>query len=113
MPLKDVTLENGAMRTIVGSHKWGLIKDSATFFEKGIAEIRILVSLTNRDEDMDGLKEKFASIATGPWEDEPCVMKVLEGFNLISNYWLRRDMSYSITHSRFMDRALIARMNLV
>eukprot|EP00026_Physarum_polycephalum_P010717 Phypoly_transcript_10892.p1 GENE.Phypoly_transcript_10892~~Phypoly_transcript_10892.p1 ORF type:complete len:291 (+),score=32.65 Phypoly_transcript_10892:105-977(+) len=59
IPLQDVNLENGAMRTITGSHKWGLIKDSATFFEK----------------DMDGLKEKFAAVATGPWQDEPCVMK--------------------------------------
>jgi len=59
IPLQDVNIENGGMRTIAGSNKWGLIKDSATFFEK----------------DMEGLKEKFASVATGPWQDEPCIMK--------------------------------------
>lgn len=61
IPLQDVDLENGSMRTIVGSHKWGSLKDSgmATFFEK----------------DMDKLKDKFVKEATSPWEEEPCIMK--------------------------------------
>lgn len=58
IPLQDVNIENGAMRTIVGSHKWGLVEDSTAFFDK----------------DMDKLKEKFASKG-GSWVDEPCVMK--------------------------------------
>jgi len=59
IPLQDVGLENGAMRTIVGSHKWGLVPESAAFF----------------DRDMDKLKEKFGSLANGNWIDEPCNMK--------------------------------------
>jgi len=55
--LQDTDLSNGAMRTITGSHKWGLIPDSATFFEK----------------DMDKLTDRFS--AYGEWRDEPCVMK--------------------------------------
>lgn len=47
----------GCLRTITGSHKWGLIPDSATFFKK----------------DLDSLKERFS--AFGAWEDEPSIMK--------------------------------------
>ena len=32
--LQDMDMSNGAMRTIAGSHKWGLLDDSAMFFEK-------------------------------------------------------------------------------
>jgi len=55
--LQDTDLNNGAMRTITGSHKWGLLPDSATFFDK----------------DMEKLKERFTIY--GNWRDEPCVMK--------------------------------------
>ncbi|KAL6050711.1 Phytanoyl-CoA dioxygenase [Balamuthia mandrillaris] len=56
--LQDTDLSNGGLRTIAGSHKWGLVPDSATFFEK----------------DMDKLKENFARFGD-EWQDEPCIMK--------------------------------------
>jgi ectoine hydroxylase-related dioxygenase (phytanoyl-CoA dioxygenase family) len=56
IPLQDVDMTNGAMRTIVGSHKWGLQEDSATFF----------------NTDMDSLQERFS--ADKEWIDEPCTM---------------------------------------
>jgi ectoine hydroxylase-related dioxygenase (phytanoyl-CoA dioxygenase family) len=56
IPLQDVDLTNGCMRTIVGSHKWGLIPDSATFFDK----------------DLEGLRERFSN--QKEWLDEPCIM---------------------------------------
>jgi len=56
--LQDTDLTNGGMRTIVGSHKWGLTEDSYTFGEK----------------DLDGLRKKFEK-ADQPWIDEPCVLK--------------------------------------
>ena len=34
--LQDTNLENGGMRTIVGSHKWGLQKDADNFHEKDL-----------------------------------------------------------------------------
>ena len=34
--LQDTNLENGGMRTIVGSHKWGLQKNADTFHEKDL-----------------------------------------------------------------------------
>jgi ectoine hydroxylase-related dioxygenase (phytanoyl-CoA dioxygenase family) len=55
--LQDTDLRNGGMRTIVGSHKWGLIEDSDTFFE----------------QDLQALAAKFSQ--HGEWIDEPCVMK--------------------------------------
>jgi len=58
IPLQDTNLENGGLRTIVGSHKWGLVPDSAKFFDK----------------DLDQLKEKFSSYGS-EWIDEPCVLK--------------------------------------
>jgi ectoine hydroxylase-related dioxygenase (phytanoyl-CoA dioxygenase family) len=48
------------MRTIVGSHKWGLQKDANTFGHK----------------DLDGLREKYA--AGRDWIDEPCILKAGE-----------------------------------
>jgi ectoine hydroxylase-related dioxygenase (phytanoyl-CoA dioxygenase family) len=56
IPLQDVDLSNGCMRTIVGSHKWGLIPGSASFFEK----------------DLEVLRERFSN--EKDWLDEPCIM---------------------------------------
>jgi len=55
--LQDTDLSNGGMRTIVGSHKWGLIEDSNTFF------------IT----DLQALATQFSQ--HGEWIDEPCIMK--------------------------------------
>jgi len=59
IPLQDTNLINGGLRTIVGSHKWGPVPDSAKFFDK----------------DLDKLKEKFKEVSNGEWIDEPCIMK--------------------------------------
>ncbi|MCE9592122.1 MAG: phytanoyl-CoA dioxygenase family protein [Planctomycetes bacterium] len=58
--LQDTDLSNGGMRTIVGSHKWGLQEDAYTFGEK----------------DLHGLQARFAK--GRPWIDEPCVLKAGE-----------------------------------
>lgn len=55
--LQDTDLSNGGMRTILGSHKWGVVEGSAAFF----------------DQDLDGLKQKFSKL--GEWKDEPCILK--------------------------------------
>lgn len=57
--LQDTDLRNGGMRTIVGSHKWGLIEDSDTF------NVR----------DLAALAERFAAKGGSPWLDEPCILK--------------------------------------
>jgi ectoine hydroxylase-related dioxygenase (phytanoyl-CoA dioxygenase family) len=57
--LQDTELRNGGMRTIVGSHKWGLVEGSDTFFV----------------QDLEALAEKFAAEGKGEWLDEPCVLK--------------------------------------
>ena len=58
--LQDTDLQNGGMRTIVGSHKWGLLEDSDTFGHK----------------DLDGLQARFANQEiSGAWLDEPCIMQ--------------------------------------
>ena len=57
--LQDTDLNNGGMRTLVGSHRWGQIKDSDTFF----------------DQDLEKLRDKFSSKVNAPWIDEPCVLK--------------------------------------
>ena len=58
--LQDTDLQNGGMRTIVGSHKWGLLEDSDTFGHK----------------DLDGLQARFANQEiSGDWLDEPCIME--------------------------------------
>lgn len=54
--LQDTYVDNGCMMTILGSHKWGEIKGSDTFFE----------------QDMSKLKARFAS---GDWIEEPCLLK--------------------------------------
>jgi len=55
--LQDTDLNNGCVRTITGSHRWGLVPDSATFF----------------DNDLEALKERFSG--HGQWQDEPAIMK--------------------------------------
>lgn len=57
--LQDTDLPNGGMRTLKGSHKWGLIKESDKFF----------------DTDLDGQREYFENEVGGEWIDEPCVLK--------------------------------------
>jgi ectoine hydroxylase-related dioxygenase (phytanoyl-CoA dioxygenase family) len=60
--LQDTDLSNGGMRTIVGSHKWGLITDSNSFHTK----------------DLEALSQKFAAESGGEWIDEPCILKAGE-----------------------------------
>ncbi len=60
--LQDTDLSNGAMMTLVGSHRWGLLPGSATF----------------RDQDMAGLRERFASQVGEAWIEEPCILKAGE-----------------------------------
>jgi ectoine hydroxylase-related dioxygenase (phytanoyl-CoA dioxygenase family) len=57
--LQDTDLSNGGMRTIVGSHKWGLIEGSDSFGHK----------------DLEALSAKFASQGGSEWLDEPCLLK--------------------------------------
>ncbi|MCU0491384.1 MAG: phytanoyl-CoA dioxygenase family protein [Chloroflexaceae bacterium] len=57
--LQDTDLHNGGMRTIVGSHKWGLVEGSDSFF----------------DQDLEALAQKFAAQGGSPWLDEPCILK--------------------------------------
>lgn len=56
--LQDTDLSNGGMRTLVGSHKWGLVEGSDKFYDKDLRRIR------------DQLVSKVDS-----WLDEPCVLK--------------------------------------
>jgi len=56
--LQDTDLTNGGMMSINGSHKWGLIPDSDTFF----------------DQDMEKLKQKYTSDGR-EWVEEPCILK--------------------------------------
>jgi ectoine hydroxylase-related dioxygenase (phytanoyl-CoA dioxygenase family) len=56
--LQDTDLSNGGMSTILGSHKWGLVPDSNTFF----------------DQDMDNLRNKYATEGR-EWREEPCILK--------------------------------------
>ena len=57
--LQDTDLTNGGMRTIVGSHKWGLIPESDGFGSK----------------DLEQLAAKYAAAGGGAWLDEPCLLK--------------------------------------
>lgn len=59
--LQDTDLSNGGMRTIVGSHKWGLVPDAETF----------------HDKNLDGLREKYGK--DREWIDEPCVLRAGQG----------------------------------
>jgi len=55
--LQDTDLSNGGMMTILGSHKWGLIPDSNSFF----------------NQDMEQLKRKYSG--DREWIEEPCILK--------------------------------------
>lgn len=60
--LQDTTLANGAMRTIRGSHKWGLVEGSNGFFSK----------------DLEAQRATFAErgrAAGGDWEDVPTELR--------------------------------------
>ncbi|MEM8783957.1 MAG: phytanoyl-CoA dioxygenase family protein [Planctomycetota bacterium] len=54
--LQDTDLDNGGMRSIAGSQRWGLIEDSDTFF----------------DQNLEGLEAKYGHL--GDWADEPCII---------------------------------------
>jgi ectoine hydroxylase-related dioxygenase (phytanoyl-CoA dioxygenase family) len=56
--LQDTDLTNGGMMTICGSHKWGLIPDSDTFF----------------NQNMDDLKVRYSALGF-EWREEPCILK--------------------------------------
>lgn len=56
--LQDTDISNGGMVAISGSHKWGLIPDSNTFYE----------------QDMGKLKDKYAG-SVHEWQEVPCVLK--------------------------------------
>lgn len=60
--LQDTDLTNGGMRTIVGSHRWGLLPESNKFWSQAL------------DDDA----ARFAAIAKGPWVDEPCTLRAGE-----------------------------------
>jgi len=60
--LQDTTDINGTLHTVVGSHRWGLQKDSASFFQV----------------DNEKLSKRFAAEAEKigeEWIDEECVLK--------------------------------------
>lgn len=57
--LQDTDLGNGGMRTLEGSHRWGLIEDSDKFY----------------DPDLDGQRAYFEKKVGGQWLDEPCILK--------------------------------------
>lgn len=57
--LQDTDLSNGGMRTIVGSHKWGVIPESDGF----------------HTQDLEQLAQRFAQQGQGAWLDEPCILK--------------------------------------
>lgn len=58
LALQDTDLNNGGMMTIVGSHKWGLIPESNTFF----------------DTNLDALRNKYSTEGR-TWIEEPCILK--------------------------------------
>ncbi|WP_337099183.1 phytanoyl-CoA dioxygenase family protein [Paenibacillus sp. YIM B09110] len=55
--LQDTDLSNGGMMTILGSHKWGLVPDSDSFF----------------NQNMEELKHKYSDGRS--WVEEPCILK--------------------------------------
>ena len=57
--LQDTDLSNGGMRTIIGSHKWGLIEGSDTFSVR----------------DLEKLAQQYSAKSGEIWEDEPCILK--------------------------------------
>lgn len=59
IPLQDMTVENGGLRALVGSHKWGLAENASDFYNKDINEI----------------KDKVSAIAKGPVQDQQVAVK--------------------------------------
>ena len=59
--LQDIDLTNGGLRTITGSHSWGLIKDSNMFFDTDLAKQRA--------------KFQAAAPKGNEWDDVPTIMK--------------------------------------
>jgi len=58
--LQDTDLSNGAMMTLVGSHHWGVLSDSASF----------------KDLDLSALRRRFEpQMKGGAWVEEPCNLK--------------------------------------
>ena len=57
--LQDTDLANGALMTLVGSHRWGLVHGSATFTE----------------HNLDDLRARFGRMPGKEWIEEPCIMK--------------------------------------
>jgi ectoine hydroxylase-related dioxygenase (phytanoyl-CoA dioxygenase family) len=58
LALQDTDLNNGGMMSIAGSHKWGLIPESNTFFDTNLAS----------------LKNRYATEGK-EWIEEPCILK--------------------------------------
>lgn len=56
--LQDTDLTNGGMMSILGSHKWGLIPDSDSFF----------------NQDMEQLRQKYETEGK-VWKEDPCILK--------------------------------------
>lgn len=56
--LQDTDLVNGGMMTILGSHKWGLIEGSDTFFDQNMSELKDRYTQEGRE-----------------WVEEPCILK--------------------------------------
>ena len=57
--LQDTTLTNGAMMTLVYSHRWGLVEESSTFKEQNLSELRA----------------QFERYAKTEWLEEPCILR--------------------------------------
>ncbi len=60
--LQDTDLSNGAMKTVVYSHKWGLIDESDMFHTR----------------DLETLAQKYAQQGQREWLEEPCILKAGE-----------------------------------
>jgi hypothetical protein len=59
--LQDTDLSNGGMRTVIGSHKWGLAPDADSF----------------HDKDLEMLKRQYS--AKREWIEEPCILEAGQG----------------------------------
>jgi ectoine hydroxylase-related dioxygenase (phytanoyl-CoA dioxygenase family) len=59
--LQDTDERNGAMRMVVGSHKWGVIDGSG-----------------NDKKEMETYAERFSALAGGEWREEPVILKAGE-----------------------------------
>lgn len=59
LALQDTDLDNGGMRTLVSSHRCGLVEDADTFY----------------DQDLDALAMRFSDRIGARWVDEPCILK--------------------------------------